>query len=120
MDFSVYARPRRFRLPHLRTTAAVGPSAVLWALLTGPFYFWRKGALIEAIVIAAATLPFWAVDSEGPVLDAISGLVWLGAVLFAPVLLMMSYERRGWVEVTTPPRALDIDDGDSLDSFPGD
>jgi hypothetical protein len=110
MDLSIYKRSRKFKLLHLKTTERVGGEAVLWALIGGPLYFWKRGAMIEALVIGAATLPFWAIDTEGYLLDGVGGLVWLGAVLFAPVLLAMSYQRRGWTDVTDRPRTFHLDD----------
>jgi hypothetical protein len=75
MDLSIYSRSRKFKLLHLKTTDRVGGEAVLWALIGGLLYFWKKGAMIEALVIGAATLPFWAIDTEGYLLDGIGGLV---------------------------------------------
>ena len=116
MDFSVYSRPRRFQLPYLQITRTIGPDALLWAMITGPFYFWKKGAMIEGLAIAAATVPLWAVETDNFLLDSLSGLVWIGAALLAPVLVAMSYERRGWVDVTDR-RRLDRDEIDSLDAW---
>lgn len=110
MDFSVYAQPRKFVLPRLNQTEYVGGDAVLWALVGGPVFFWRKGALIGALMTALATLPLWAIDSDGYLLDAIGALAWLGTGALAPPLLAASYRRRGWVDVTGGRRPLDRDD----------
>ena len=120
MDLSVYSHPRKFQSPYRKTIEYVGGAAVLWVLLTGPFYFWKKGAMIEALAVGAASLPFWAVDSAGYLLDSISGLIWLGAVLFAPLLLVMSYGRRGWVDVTDGPPTCDVDAIENLGAWPRD
>jgi hypothetical protein len=114
MDFSVYAQPRRFALPRLGKSDAVGGDAVLWALLSGPFFFWKKGAMMEAVVIGfltLPTLPLWVVDSESYHLEELGGLVWLGAGFLAPLLLAGSYVRRGWVDVTARPLALEDAEG---------
>lgn len=71
-------------------------------LLLGPIYFWRKGALIEAIVLTVLTvLPFFVPD-DTPLIgsDLFSFCLWGASVLFAPMLLSWSYERRGWDEIT--------------------
>lgn len=110
MDFSVYAQPRKFALPRLKKTEYVGGDAVLWALVSGPVFFWRKGALIAGMIAGLATLPFWAMASDGYLADVIGGLVWLGAAALAPLLLAASYQRRGWIDVTDAHRALDLED----------
>jgi hypothetical protein len=110
MDFSLYAQPRKFARPRLKKTECVGADAVLWALVSGPVFFWRKGALIAGIIAGLATLPFWGIASEGYLADVIGGLVWLGAAALAPLLLAASYRRRGWIDVTDTRRPLDLDD----------
>jgi len=110
MDFSIYAAPRKFALPRLNRTEYVGGEAVLWALLSGPIFFWRKGALIEAMIVSLATLPFWAIDTDGYLVDALGALVWLGTGALAPVLLAANYRRRGWVDVSDGRPARHRDD----------
>jgi len=110
MDFSIYAAPRKFALPRRNRTEYVGGEAMLWALLSGPIFFWRKGALIEATIVSLATLPFWAIDTDGYLVDALGALVWLGTGALAPLLLAANYRRRGWVEVTDGRPARDLDD----------
>ena len=116
MDLSVYSRPRRFSLPHLDITRAVDSSAIVWAVVTGPFFFWRKGAMIEGFVVAAATLAAWALDADG-LIKGVSSLVWLVAALLAPMLLAKSYERRGWVDVTDRAQRLDPEAIARLDAW---
>jgi hypothetical protein len=103
MDVSVYSRSRVFEQPHLGKIQVVGIWSVLWAFIGGPIYYWKKGAVIEAILLCVASTPFWAFDNQ--ISDAslaalrdITTVIWAVSVAFAPVILMMSYRRRGWVE----------------------
>jgi hypothetical protein len=103
MDISVYTKPRIFEQPHLGKIQSVGISSVFWALVGGPIYYWKKGALSEAIFLGVATTPFWAIDSDRSYISIaalrdMTSVVWAVSVIFAPVILMMSYRRRGWVE----------------------
>lgn len=103
MDLSVYSHSRIFEQPHLGNMQVVGIWSVFWAPIGGPIYYWKKGALIEAIILCIATTPFWAVtgvNSSETVdfLQNASTVIWAIFVLFAPVILMMSYRRRGWDE----------------------
>ncbi|HUH85371.1 MAG TPA: hypothetical protein VLX85_12245 [Stellaceae bacterium] len=110
MDFSIYAQPRKFALPRLNKTAQVGGDAALKALVSGPIFFWRKGALTAGVIAGMATLPFWLINSDGYLLDAIGALVWLGTGVLAPQILAASYRRRGWVDVTDRRRPLDLNE----------
>ena len=56
MDLSIYFESRKFRQPYLERTQSVGIVCVLWALLSGPIYFWKKGARIEAMLLAVAAV----------------------------------------------------------------
>jgi hypothetical protein len=115
MDVSIYFQPRRFRSPYRGRSERVGGAAVLWTLLLGPVYLWRKGAMVEALVLAiAGILPFLPLDGDGEALDAIGSLVWLAGALLAPVLLAMSYERRGWTEAAAPWDTGGDEDGDAI------
>jgi len=103
MDFSVYSRPRTYRHAVFKKTQAVGLAAIFWALLSGPFYYWKKGARIEAILLCLSTVPLFMYDSESSLvsysaLSDFTTLVWLVSVVGAPVILAASYRRRGWVE----------------------
>ena len=107
MDMSIYSHRRVFRQPHSGATAAVGISSVLWALIAGPLYFWRKGAMIEAALLAAAGASLWFFDAGSALISlaalrTVTTTIWAGSVVLAPVLLELSYRRRGWVEVTEP------------------
>lgn len=107
MDMSIYLHRRVFRQPHSGATAAVGISSVLWALIAGPLFFWRKGAMIEAALLAAAGASLWFFDAGSALISlaalrTITTTIWAGSVILAPVLLELSYRRRGWVEVKGP------------------
>ena len=41
----------KFRQPALNKVEIVGLRSIVWTALTGPFYFWKKGALIEGMVM---------------------------------------------------------------------
>jgi hypothetical protein len=104
MDLSVYSRPRTFQQPSSRVTGVVSILSVLWALLLGPVYYWKKGARIEAILLCVASVPLLMMDESSsyisaPVLWNLTALVWAASVVFAPVFLMLSYRRRGWIEI---------------------
>lgn len=103
MDISVYSEPRVFEQPYLGKTQVVGIWSVFGALVAGPIYYWKKGAMIEAILLCVASTPFWAFDNKSSyislaTLQDITTVIWVVSVVFAPVILMMSYRRRGWVE----------------------
>jgi hypothetical protein len=94
-------RRRTFRSPSGRATQTVGIESVLWVLFLGPIYFWKKGALIEGIVLLVLTfLPFFVPD-DTPLIgsDLFSFVLWGLSVVLAPMLLSWSYERRGWDEI---------------------
>jgi hypothetical protein len=97
-----FVRRRTFRSPIGRATETIGIESVLWVLFLGPIYYWRKGALIEGIVLFMLTfLPFFVPD-DTPLIgsNTSSFVVWGLSVLLAPTLLSWSYERRGWDEIT--------------------
>ena len=94
-------RRRTFRSPISGATQTIGFESVLWVLLLGPIYFWRKGALIEAIVLFVLTFLSFFVPDDTPLIgsDLFSFVVWGLSVVLAPKLLSWSYERRGWDEI---------------------
>lgn len=97
-----FVRRRTFRSPIGGSTETIGIESVLWVLFLGPIYYWKKGALIEAIVLFMLTFFPLFVPDDTPLLssDASSFVVWGLSVLLAPMLLSWSYERRGWDEIT--------------------
>jgi glycerol uptake facilitator-like aquaporin len=104
MDLSDFTRRRVFEQPYSKTRREIGPQSILWSLLFGPFYYWRQGALIEAVLVAIFTLAILFVDDDssmiGPAaLSTLITLALLASVILAPVILAASYRRRGWVEV---------------------
>lgn len=89
-----------------RTETVNGTGAVFGALLTGPLYYWRKQAPVEALILFTAELILFLLSNpniaQGAVDTATASLVlWLGAALLAPVLLPMCYRRKGWIEIVT-------------------
>jgi hypothetical protein len=104
MDLSVYLEPRKFRQAYTERTQIVGVSSVLWAMLSGPFYFWKKGARSEALLLAMACVPaLFAGAPHSPIdpelLTEFTSLVWVAVALLAPLLLMRRYRRQGWAEI---------------------
>jgi hypothetical protein len=104
MHLSDITRRRVFEQPYSKARREIGPQSILWSLLFGPFYYWRQGALIEAVLVAIFTLAILFVDDDsaviGPeVLSTLITLALLASVILAPVILASSYRRRGWVEV---------------------
>jgi len=102
MALDGYFRTRIYQSPLRSQTQKVSGSAVLWAFLGGPIYFWRKQAPIEALLLFVAQLTLYFIPDEalgGAVdTDTVGVLLWLGAGLAAPLLLSMCYERKGWFE----------------------
>ncbi len=101
-----YTSTRIFESPFLRRTETVsGGAAVIGALLAGPFYYWKKQAPVEALLLFTAELLLFVVSNRaivnGGAIDSAtpSLILWLGAALLAPVLLPMCYRRKGWIEV---------------------
>lgn len=104
MDWSIYLQTRRFRQPYRERLQSVGWGCMIWAALSGPLYFWKKGAQIEALLLALVCVPpifasatSSAIDPE--TLAQMASLAWGGSALLAPVLLAACYRRRGWDEV---------------------
>ena len=106
MDLSIYLEPRKFRQPYTERTQIVGVSSVLWAMLSGPFYFWKKGARSEALLLAVASVPALFADAQHSLVDPnlladFASVAWVAAAALAPLLLMHRYLRQGWVEIST-------------------
>jgi hypothetical protein len=97
-------RRRVFQHPFLRRTEAIGFHSVMLALVSGPFYYWRKRARLEAIVLCIVGLPMLIYNPDSAlvsraVLSDIATAVWAGSVVLAPLLLALSYHRQGWSEI---------------------
>jgi hypothetical protein len=101
MDLSDFTRRRIFEQPYSRTRRVIGPKSIAWSLIFGPFYYWRQGALIEAVLVAIVTLAIFFVDDDDSLIgpELLITLLWLASVILAPVILAASYRRRGWVEI---------------------
>jgi hypothetical protein len=115
MDFSIYSRPHTYRHAVFKTTEVVGLTSIFWAFLSGPFYYWKKGARIEAILLCLSAVPLFMYDADSSivshaVLSDFTTFVWLVSVVGAPLLLSASYRRRGWVEAGEMPEIPDDDE----------
>lgn len=111
MSFADYFTERVFRSPYAKITVRVGPGCVLWALLLGPIYYWRKQAPVEALLLFVTTVPLLGladlVDLPGlPDVFDFGSIIWVGFAVAAPVLLPLCYRRKGWEEITRRPGAL--------------
>src|SRR5207253_1241448 len=99
-----------FEEPFFKTTEVVGIQSVIWAFLFGPFFFWKKRARAEALLLALATTPILDIDYSGSKysvtlsgLAYLTPLVWIGFAAFAPVLLIMAYRRKKWPQIGVVP-----------------
>jgi hypothetical protein len=106
IDLSIYSRPRVFQEPFFKITETVGVQSVSWAFIFGPFFYWKKGARIEAVLMFLAAVPLLQVSQTGPKFSMnlseipyLSGILWAAFAVLAPVLLVMHYRRNGWVEM---------------------
>jgi hypothetical protein len=106
LDLSVYAQPRRFREPSLKITEAVGVQSVLWALIFGPFFYWKKGAQAEAVLMVLSAAPLLQLSHVGSKYSVgfseipyVSAFLWAAFVALAPALLVMHYRRKNWEEI---------------------
>src|SRR5271154_6986959 len=95
---------RTFRQPATNKVASVGLWSVVGTLFAGPFYYWKRGALIEGAIMGVFGLMSIFVDDETlsispDTLDNIGWAVWGAFVLLSPLLLAWSYLRRGWIEI---------------------
>ena len=102
MDFSVYFHRQSLHHPVLAKTESVGPRCLFGALIIGPLYYWKKGARIEAILFCLATIPLFMYDPGSALLSRatvaqLTTLAWLASVALAPLLIALSYRRRGWL-----------------------
>ncbi|HUZ71802.1 MAG TPA: hypothetical protein VMU87_02345 [Stellaceae bacterium] len=104
MAMAALFRRRVFRHPFRSATESTGVHSMLFALVSGPIYYWRKRARIEAVVLGIASIPpllynpATSLVSRAVLNDAVT-LIWAGAVVFAPALLALSYRRQGWIEI---------------------
>ena len=104
MDLSLYLRRHVFRRRQFEATETIGFGSVLWALVLGPLYYWKKGARFEALLLSLAAIPlFMFGDGDATlayaILSDLSTLAWVASVVCAPLLLAASLRRHGWVEV---------------------
>ncbi|HEX4112689.1 MAG TPA: hypothetical protein VH020_09160 [Stellaceae bacterium] len=104
MSLSTYTGTRIFQSPFLRRTETVGGGAVIGALLGGPFYYWKKQAPVEAVVLFTAELVLFLLSNQAINSNAIDStmpslILWLVSAFAAPVLLPMCYLRKGWIEI---------------------
>jgi Ca2+/H+ antiporter len=106
MNLDEYLGSHVYRSPFLGQTQTVsGLAAVFGALLSGPFYYWKKKAPVEALVLFTVELVLFVIpnrDLGGDVFLGSSWIgvaLWLGAAAMAPVLLPMCYRRKGWIEI---------------------
>jgi len=96
---------RRFESPYVKAREEVGPSSILWALLFGPAYYWRKRAPVEALIYFLLTVPMiglqdLAEETGLPYSIDVGLLLWIGFAVAAPALLAGCYLRKGWIEVS--------------------
>lgn len=104
MAMAGFFRRREFRHPFRAVTESTGVHSMLFALMSGPFYYWRKHARLEAVVLCVASLPPLVYNPatllvSHAALTDVATLSWAGAVVFAPALIALSYRRQGWVEI---------------------
>ena len=105
MSLETLFNPRTFESPYAKVRETVGPSSVLWSLLLGPVYFWRKRAPVEGLVYFLLTVPMVGLadvaETAGlPDSDDLGIVLWIGFAIAAPALLAACYLRKGWVEIT--------------------
>jgi hypothetical protein len=102
----ILARPmqrRSFHQPFTNAVQIIGPGTIWGTLFGGPFYYWKKGALIEGTIMGVLAVMPWFVDPNTAlispdIIDNASWIVWGVFVFLSPALLAWSYRRRGWVE----------------------
>jgi hypothetical protein len=100
-----FFRRRVFKHPFAEDTESVGVHSMIFALLSGPIYYWKKRARLEAVVLCTvgAALLVYNPDGaliSGAALSEITTVMWAGSVVLAPLLLALSYHRQGWIEIT--------------------
>jgi hypothetical protein len=99
-----FFRRRVFKHPFGEDTESVGLHSMMFALLTGPIYYWKKRARLEAVVLCTISVALLVYNPDsalvsGAVFADITTVVWAGSVLLAPFLLALSYHRQGWTEI---------------------
>lgn len=104
MTLTDYTATRVFQSPFLRRTETVSGSAVFGALLSGPFYYWKKKAPVEALLLFTAELVLFVVPNHYLSGDVLGNsypalILWLGSAVLAPILLPLCYRRKGWMEI---------------------
>ena len=106
INVSIYSRPCRFQNPFFKITEVVGAQSVLWALIFGPLFYWKKGAQAEAVLMVLSATPLLQLSHIGSKYSVsfseipyVSAVLWAAFVALAPILLVMHYRRKGWVEV---------------------
>jgi hypothetical protein len=106
MSLTDYTAKRVFQSPYARSREIISGAAIFGALLSGPFYYWKKKAPVEALLLFTAELVLFLTPNKflgGDVFLGSSWIgvaLWLGAAALAPVLLPICYRRKGWVEIT--------------------
>jgi hypothetical protein len=103
---SSYSRPRCFQDPILKITEMIGVQSVLWAFIFGPFFYWKKGAQTEAVLMVLSAAPLLQLSHIGSKYSVsffeipyVSAVLWAAFVALAPVLLVMHYRRKNWEEI---------------------
>jgi hypothetical protein len=114
MSVETYLSHRSFQSPYLKAREDVGPASILWALLFGPAYYWRKRAPVEGLIYFLLTVPMVGLADIAEAAGLPDGIdiglaLWVFFALAAPPLLARCYERKGWVEVS----AREIGDGEA-------
>jgi len=106
IDVSIYSRPRRFQHPSSKIIEAVGIQSIVWAFVFGPFFYWKKGAEGAAVLMLLSATPLLQLSHVGSKYSVgfaevpyVGAGLWAVFVALAPVLLVMHYRRKGWVEV---------------------
>jgi hypothetical protein len=99
-----FLRRRVFQHPFGSKTESVGVHSMMFALISGPIYYWQKRARLEAVILCIIGVPLLVYNPDNAlvsraVLSDIASVVWAGSVVLAPFLLALSYLRQGWNEI---------------------
>jgi hypothetical protein len=105
MNLTEYTARRVFQSPYVNARESVSGAAVFGVLLLGPFYYWKKKAPVEALLLCVAEAVLFLVPDQSLGtgiwgIDYPSLVLWLGAAIAAPALLPICYRRKGWTEVS--------------------